>query len=320
MTNHRLPVLAACVASVASELPCQGQPVTTQLHAVTPLLAQCVVGGAVNQATLPIGPLPPSGFLRSWLGPLQQPTAQAVVHWGASFDMFRSQAVLSHSLFVDASAQGFASAGPNEVVVEFAASVATPIRLEAERLTQMPASAPWPLIAIDIGNDGSIEVPNLQAGGPFTLFATTVGTQPLPVRVVFSSQLLGTGNSFSTVTITARPDNDVYSVRNVLGCGMSFLFVEPTFVDRGIQLVSDAHFYVFGFSMQPLLLQPAPYPGSIPWSCLLMPTPDVVLFSTPGLQIPLPAAVRPVQFHVQGLFVSPADWLWTTDGYTVTAN
>lgn len=320
MNDHTLPVLAACVASIASALPCQ--VVTTQLSAATPLNMHCVAGAATDQATLPIGAMPPSGFIAAVLpGPsILQATAYAQLSWGSQSDVAHAEVLLRQALVVYPVAQGAADAG-GEVVVEFAAPVATPVEIDAELFAALSPGVPWPLIAIDVGNDGTIEITGIQmTTGPFPLATTTLGTQPLQVRIVFASQLPGAGNSLTALTLTARPYNDVHSVRNVLGCGTAFMTDPvPIFTNRGVAVGGDAQFYVVGLSMQPLLLQPAPYPASIPWPCLVMPAPDIVVFSLTGLQIPLPAAVRPVTFHVQGVFVSPANGLWTTDGYTVTA-
>jgi hypothetical protein len=94
---------------------------------------------------------------------------------------------------------------------------------------------------------------------------------------------------------------------------------EHPFADRGVVVSGDPGFVVIGLSTQPLLLGPAPLPASIPWACLLMPAPDIVLFVPNGLHVPLPASLRPVQFHVQTVYVSSGFSLWTSDGYTVTA-
>ncbi len=319
MRHSTTAALAAAAVALAGALPCQ--TVTTRVLAATPLTATCVAGPSTDQASQPAGPLPASGFITAAVGGAPpQSLASSQIGWDRLDEAWQSQAVLRHALFVDPSVQGAAAAGPNAFVVEFTSTAPTPIVLEASRFSILTPGAPWPLVGIDVGNDGSIEYPNVWANAPVMLAATTIGAVPLQVRVVFTSQLPGSGSSFSTVAITARPDNALHSVRNVLQCSTAFMTDPvPVFAGRGVALGGDPHVYVVGMTTQPLLLQQAPFPASVPWPCLLMPSPDIVLFAPTGLLIPLPAAVRPVQFHVQGVFVSPLGGLWTTDGYTVTA-
>ena len=309
---------AAALALLGSALPSQG--VTSRIFAATPITAQCLAGSQSQQATQPAGPLPTSGALTASIGPVPVGSALAQVSWNCFDTLTESTVLVGNPMYVDPTVGGVAVAGPNELVVEFSSATPVPVVLEASRTSILSVGVPWPLVALDVGNDGTIEIPNLWATAPVTLAVSSVGPAPLQVRVLFASYLPSAGSSWTTVSIRARPDNGVWVQRNVLGCGPLFMLEPaPVFADRGVAVGGDPGFVLIGLSTQPLLLGPAPFPASIPWACLLMPAPDIVLFAPNGLHVPLPASLRPVQFHVQTVYVSPAFSLWTSDGYTVIA-
>jgi hypothetical protein len=204
----------------------------------------------------------------------------------------------------------------HDIVAEFAAPSPVPIVLTFTRSSNLSPGNPWPSVGIDIGNDGTIEVPNLVSG---MLASVVAGPQPVQVRILFGTQAITSGGSWAGVEIEARPDNTLNIVRNSLGCSSPWMFVNPVFEGRGVLVYGDPGVAVIGLSTQPALLQPAPFPAIIPWPCLLMPSPDIVLWAPSALHIPLPASLRPLVFHVQKVYVSQSDGLWTTDGYSIDA-
>jgi hypothetical protein len=93
--------------------------------------------------------------------------------------------------------------------------------------------------------------------------------------------------------------------------------VAPTFTNSGVLVTSDflPSVTVFGFGQNPTLLPSVPS-----GTCLLLPTPDVLVLMTPGqpFSVALPAAVRPIVFHAQLAVVTPAAIL-TSDAYQILA-
>lgn len=315
MNHSTLVALAVAVALFPGVVPCQN--VTSTILAPNPITMQYSVGAQITQSTQPPGTLPAQGGVTAALGAFPY-LASAQANWFRHDEASRSQVVLGNWLQVDPSASAVATIWAHEFVAEFNAPSPVPVTLNITRNSNQIAGSPWPSIGIDVGNDGTIEVPNLSTSGPFRV-ASRVGPQPLQVRVLFGGQALLAGYSSHIVGIEALPDNALGIVRNSLSCGPAFMYTEPVFAGRGVMVVSDPGVVVIGLSTQPLLLQPAPFPSVIPWPCLLMPSPDIVLWSPGGLHIPLPASMRPVQFHVQVVFVSQGYGLWTTDGFTIDA-
>ena len=71
--------------------------------------------------------------------------------------------------------------------------------------------------------------------------------------------------------------------------------------------------------MQPTPLAPVP----VGVTCFLFPTPDVLLFGKPnGIDLPIPAAVRPFQFQAQAVALSAFAplLLMVPDSYSVYAH
>jgi len=176
-----------------------------------------------------------------------------------------------------------------------------------------------PVVSIDLGNDGTLEHVNLSGTGEITYPGLVFGPIATQVRVIASGALLGNGFAIQSLGVTAEPDNDATVWTSAIGCasntGLGYL---PVFQDRGIDFFStslaDPMVLVIGLSKQPVLL-PAPA-GT---ACLLLPAPDILLWNPAGQHhVALPAAVRPVTFHVQGVAVT-ASGLLPTDAFRVAA-
>lgn len=105
----------------------------------------------------------------------------------------------------------------------------------------------------------------------------------------------------------------------IQGClADDWLRLEQAFAHDGVRMGVPAGglgVAVLGLGAQPLLLSTY---GDLP--CRLLPSPDVLLVLPPnGLDLPIPAAVRPFTFHTQTVWIE-GQALPTTTGHRVTAN
>lgn len=300
------------------------QTVSVSLAVASTLNVTANGNGQTAQGTHPAGPLfVPGGFI----APLYVPPFQATpwIRWSDFSSLYSTRMRLEHDLdstFVPTSNLTAAS----EFLVTFTATGTTPVYLELGSSTTLPVGAPWPQVDIDIFNDGYIEYPNFANGHATVFTLAPLGAASLVVRVIMSSQLVGPGHSLVSVDIAARPDNNLLVTQNALACSNSSQMPhpEPVFASSGVYLYVSPPFYphvfVIGLSQQPLLLPP--YFG-LP--CLLVPSPDIVLWEPSGLlHVPLPASVRPLTFHAQTVVLTPSypatpSALVVTDGWTVTA-
>ncbi len=311
-THH----VAATVAAFFSLGSLAAQNVSISLSALTPLTVQMTSGTQSVQASLPPGPLPPSGDVTALAG-----SETASVSWFTHVDDTTAfvglyNNILGSSIVLPASGL----AGPHEFLVQFAATAPAPASLELSRGSQLSPGIPWPTVDIDLGNDGSIDIPNLGLSSTSTL---SFGTQPFVLRVILASALPNNGTSATQVQLTLRPGNNLTVLQTATGCApMSSgygLAVAPTFVSSGVVLTLestvDPMVLVLGLTQQPFLL-----PGSALAPCLVVPSLDVLLLPPPfsATTIPLPAAVRPATFQAQGVGIS-ASGLLTTDAFSIFA-
>jgi len=120
------------------------------------------------------------------------------------------------------------------------------------------------------------------------------------------------------------PDNDLTIATVVNTCTPSSPapppFLAPSFDNFGVHLLVQNSLQapsvmVLGLNAQPALIA---MNGILP--CIVLPSPDAVLFIPSGeYNLPLPASVRPATFYAQGVSLTPQG-LRVTDGYAVTAN
>jgi hypothetical protein len=314
---HLVPPVVASLALA----PAIAQTVSISFSAQAPLSAQMTVGTQTAQSTMPAGPLALNSSIAA--SPLSGATAST--SWYTS--LVEGFAVLNNQVNSGGAGPASGSAGPNEIVVSFTATSPVAAWIEVTRYSGLTPGQPWPTTAIDFDNNGTIEQPNL---GTTASLLVSLGPTPWSIRIVLTSQLVSTGGSFTTVELRARPENHVDLFQTAVGCGpmgRPALHVENTLVGAGIAATFESvlpvpflhpHVFVFGWGMQPVRLPPVYLPP-----CLLMPTLDVVL---PGaatapsvIYVPLPAAVRPVTFHLQAVGLLPAG-LATTDAFIVIAN
>jgi hypothetical protein len=308
------PWLAIFVAA-----PLAAQTVSSSISALTPLAVTATSGGTTTQSSLPAGPLPTAGSVDT----SPAPGVSATLAWmtGPSLAQFRS--IIDGSSSVSASG----SVGPSEFLIEFQATSLAPVELVFVRESLVTPGMPWPDVGVDIGNDGTIDLPNLTSQGQ--LYVPTFGLQPLFVRVIIESQLPGAGLSNTSIMVSLSPDNNLSVTTEAIGCASPgwqvgpLLHIYHSFVGQGIRILSFANsssepvIVVLGLGSMPVLFPSMPWSGP---ACLLMPTPDLLLAVPVALEleIPLPAAVRPVTLHAQAVVVSPFG-LQTSDAYRIQA-
>lgn len=310
--NPAVPCLAFAFA-----LPLAAQTVTAVITPTTNPSATAIDGPIVDARVLPL-PAPPSGMLLA-----STPHSAASVIWSAWADTYEAQVNVTQNVRVDATTPpGIASAsvGPNEFRIDFGATAPTSGWVFLSR-TQGAASggATVPKVGVDWNDDGVVDLPDLPAAGlVFQMF--DLGVTPAPFRIVFESTLATPGQSWLTVTAWLRPQNDLVQTTMVTGCSLAPLNfqIHESFVDRGIdiltqqQLPNHATIAVIGLQPQPVLL-----PSDPAAPCILLPSPDILSFD---LHLPLPPALRPLTFYVQGVIFIPATGaMLTVDAVRVMA-
>lgn len=282
------------------------QTVTATARAITPLTV--TAGTPAVTQTLPIGPLPVAGQVLA-----RQSPAEADCSWTLYSGSSECGFLWSHLL------TNQASAGPHEVLVEWTATSQVEVALSINSSTNGTAGSTLPAIAIDIGNTGTYQ-PLSPTSPPITTGRYTLGPQPLQIRVRFEGSV-GNGSLHHNLKLAFVPQNDLAIYPLGTGCLGQTMALAPHFVDTGLIATSVSPpiniptVLVVGFTAQPQTLPPL-----FGFPCLLIPRPDVLIpfFSTQAIDIPLPAAVRPVDLWIQrgGLGFGQ---LVTSDAYYVRA-
>lgn len=313
------PSLVAVLAALCA--PCGAQAPTVGISAATSLSFQASSGGQTSQVTVPAGPLAASGgFGTSAPSGVFAADASAGTSWWT--------AATSHEVLVGlrlacsvASPGSTATVGTQEFVVHFASAVPREVTISILRSSFVPPGAPWPLVAIDRGNDGSIDFPNATSG---IESVEVLGPAGLDLRFVLDASLATPGLSETQVSVVVTPSNQLQVVPSVGGCGLSTpdFWAIPTYADSGIDLgcnlIVDPMVFVLGLAAQPVLL-----PASVP-ACVLMPSPDLLVLPTPTafqaiVHLPLPASVRPLSLWAQAVRLAPQGLL-STNALRIQAN
>lgn len=310
----------SAIAFVALLGSLAAQNISVSLSALTPLSLTATEGSQVYTATSPAGPLASFGSLRTSV-----PSAplQSVVEVGWNTENLGGGAVgviVAHTLDTLVSPGATMQTGAQEFLVEFTASSPVSVQFGIERQSTISSGTAWPSVAIDIDNDGTIDLPDV---GVYPGPPVTLGTQTKRWRILMSSSVQGAQRTTTTVTLGVHPANDLYFTQSVATCAPPDvrLHIVPSLVNRGADFGTEwtsfaADVLVLGFQPQPVLI-----PAPSPFPCLLLPSPDILLV-VPflGVHLDLPAAVRPVTFYAQAVRVSLLGELRTTEGYTVVAN
>ena len=319
--------LSRCLlGSIAIAFACgvaSAQWVNANVVALTPINVHCGNGVLTDSDTLPVGPMPGSGSVEAAL--FTPHNALARVEWytniGASETLV---GIVSEANVTPTVTAMSAEVDAFDVLIELSAPVPTLVDLSVERLDFVSIGAPWPLLSIDLYNDGVVEWTNLPLQG-WGVPQIVVGTQPTLVRVTMATAVSAAVNAqqgvLSRLHLIVRPNNQLQVLQTATGCvpGSSELFYEQRFHQRGIRLAAPSpSLFVVGATAQPTLLTPQ---SAIPFvsTCLLMPAPNILLWEPTGvLYIDLPAALRPLTFHVQAISVT-ANGFSTTDAYQIQA-
>lgn len=294
-------------------------PAQVSITASVAVPAVLVVAGTGPVAfdTVPAGPLPASGG-RSVVQPGQ---GSVNLGWHTFEHSTRASFEIQHSLDVTASG---ASAGLStlDVVLQVQASGPLPVIVHLEHSIQLGAGVPSPTARVDVGNDGTFELVE-SSPGPQSVWPLVLGPAPLQVLVRTDAVLGAPGLVVTGLVVRVEPANGVLVQPLLVGCASTYLHVLPSFVGDGIDLVAqpsslppDPAVAVLGLGVQPVAL---PWTTQLP--CLLLPSPDLLLWLPPlqAVNLPLPATLRPIVFFAQGVVLVPGG-LHTTGASSVQAH
>lgn len=309
---HAVPtVLLVTGAAIA-------QSVNLFTSALTPIVTTIVDGPQVAQATLPVGPLPFSGVLQpQWPG-----QGHARVWWSRSFGNHSIDYQLAASAVADP--QVLAACERFEVLIELSASTARTVTLEFSRSGSMTAGQPWPQLDIDIDNDGVVDYVDFAAGTNVTLQAVQLGASPRFIRVIMAASAVGpapaSGQASVEMLLRVLPDNNLLVLPEALGCPVPFTMEapHPALIDQGFDVIFSPGLLIVGFAAAPSVWTPT---SVLPFAstCILLPSPDIVLWVPTGWQhVPLPAALRPLELHVQAV-IPGLSGFGTSDAYAIYA-
>lgn len=304
---------ALCSGSLRAQNVDISATALTQLRAWT----WAYVGGS-QTGTHPAGGLP-------YMGVVGQITfgSAALIGWN------ELSAPDSETFAVHARASGQGSLGsggydPFTMVVDVASPTPRAVEIDLERTGSGWGVIAQPTISVDIGNDGTVEYPNVPIGQVITVPGVTAGPSPLQVRISFSGvSYSGTsGDTTAELRVKVRPDNAVTFVQTASSCLPGQAGLEPpvqVFANDGIDLNFSPGLLVASAVAAPTTWGPSsPLPFAT--QCLLYPQPDVLLWEPSGhVHIPLPPALRPQVFHVQVVHFAPVG-IVASDAYQITAN
>ncbi len=306
------PTLPFVLFSLA--LPAFAQGPTVSVIAASLITATAVDGAFVDTQSVSAQTLPPSGWLEAFT-----PNASAMCAWAATATdgSPEVQIVQAVRVYGAPGALAQAHAGQNEYVVAFDSPIAAPARIVIRRFTDIAtAGTTLPAIEVDTDDDGIFDVTDLPGFG-LERTVTLSAVQPTRVRIRFESSLAVPGEQVTVVSVALEPANDLLVDRLVTGCvtAPTFFRAAPSFVDQGVDLATDqgpneVAVAVVGLAPLGLLL-----PNALQLPCILLPAPDILILD---LHIPLPPAVRPLTFYVQGVDVTSSGLL-ASDGLRVVA-
>jgi hypothetical protein len=210
-----------------------------------------------------------------------------------------------------------AASGPFDVRVDLAAPTNTEVTLELTKLLITSAGLPAPVLRVDIGNDGTFEF--TETSMPSVQAVLTLGPTRVPVRIVMDMAITQTGVAHSHLWLRVLPYTYMSVTSYVAGCSDYQYAALPTF-GGDLQCAPSApatllSVAVFGLGTQPVLLG-----GTYRGPCVLLPTPDLVVFAPASSPVTLtiPQAARPITIWTQGVLLEPVG-LTTTPAYRVQA-
>jgi hypothetical protein len=319
-------VWLAVAAAVPLACGC-AQSLTIMTASLAPMVANAQVAGAQVTDSRPVGPLPANFLLSAYV-------ASSAGDAAASFGMLvmpsqQSVSVRGSAFAVSSSPPSAATTNLIDVLVLVQATSPVMAFLQVDRTLVASAGVAVPVQRIDVGNDGSFEISETTPSSA-SVANIALGPVAVPVRVLMQVAASGAQQVVTNMTLRFIADNHLAILPQGFGCSGYPFAVEPSFVGTGIRvsqdsshpsLFNDLVVAVLGIGVQPILL-PSAFPG-----CLLVPTPQVLALIPPAasLQVPLPAAVRPISFWAQGVVLwgsGHSSWggdLLTTMAYRVDA-
>ena len=308
-------LLGSCL--VLSGVVCTAQSVTTAVVGSAMTAGATGPGGVPNFATQPAGPLPlPGVFSHTAFG------GGAQITWGTDGTPTNGgTTTFRHELGSSTTPADFAATGT--FTLEYTASAPVLAALYLFSGSVGSSGAPIPAVDVDFGADGTFELQSVL--GPVFEYGTWPISPAQPLRLAIRMQTTLPANHLnitSFVEVTLAPVNNADATHVAVECASTATFLRPraSFANSGIDFTylppASPLVVVIGLAAQPVMLPPV---GLVP--CLLVPRPDILLFAPPPTSshhIPLPPAVRPVTFFVQGVVLDPSG-LQTTDGFAVSA-
>lgn len=308
---------AALAALLCSAANAQQPNVSFAARAVTPLTVSVFqYVGPPATVSQPVGPLTTPGSVVA-AGLL---TGSSTLAWDEAHGPDRASFSLALDGWVSSPIFAYLC-DPLQVVVDVAAPAARDVAIDVS-VTAAGSPLVFPLmVAVDIGADGVVEFPAVPAGATVTLPAR-LDTAPLPIAISTVQTWNGSQQSSAEIELRVRPDNAVDVVLEAHGClpaTPGFAEPVPIFAGRGVELTFEPGLLVAGFTASPLIWDPSsPLPFAA--SCVVVPLPEALLWLPGGsLTLPLPAAIRPLDLHLQVVFPTANGWA-ASDAWRLTAN
>ncbi len=188
-----------------------------------------------------------------------------------------------------------------EMLIEVTATSPVAARVDLLHSLTLSAGSQGPAFRIDFGDDGVVDVRETSTfANPFFV---TLGPAPVRIRMAASLVQFGAGSIDLRFGIAVSPAQ-TQVVPLLPGCGGVPLYAGPTFEGNGVRFEwpsVPAVVLVIGVG-----LQPTPLPFAVASSCVLVPTPDLLVAPAPpayGYTLPLPAALRPAMLFAQAVNV-----------------
>ncbi|MBL8748959.1 MAG: hypothetical protein JNK78_07355 [Planctomycetes bacterium] len=310
--KHRAFVLLALSATAT------GQSVT--LTALSPITVTASHGLQSQTATLPAGPIAAMPLLTASVNPGPGDIAFAQLAWSVLSSATRMEVVFQQ--FASLASLGnpaFAHLGPTDWVVELTNPQAMFARIDVVQEGPVPSGPNQQMFVLDSGDDGSNEY---SLGSMSTGTVGLLGPTPWRIRIRTDTTLLGPGVVAPRARLVVTPLPGIATASVVGNCDPSrWLTAVPTFTadlrfEMGFDGFGAPFVLVLGLSAQPIVVNAAP-----PMPCLLVSSPDVLVFMpvwSPEYVLPLPPSVRPISFFGQAVSLEPTG-LVTTNAFFVSA-
>lgn len=307
------------MVALATLSPLAAQTVSVSLFAPTPLVARAAVATTLVSQSVPAGPMAATGQLQAHSSVPFFGTADLTFDWSTLALQFPAHIACTfmQTASITAPLPASAETDPWDIVLQLQATSPVNAKIALSRILQATSGTAVPITQIDVGADGTFEMVETSAT-EVILPSIAIGTQPLQVLIRTQMALAIPGSITLTTQVTVTPNNDMAVVHTLTTCAGDIFQVAPSFVGTGIGLaqspawVSDPAVAVLGLAPQPVLLPVT--------NCLLLPSPDLILFLPPYqlLELPLPPALRPMRFWAQAVVLNWSG-LVTTNAYDVFA-